>query len=72
VEAPGDGDTRLVTPYEKCHEKMDRAHVEVAWSLGVQVSGDKRDEGKVDMTPGRVEERYAVVKGRREVRDMTE
>jgi hypothetical protein len=71
VEAPGDGDTGAVTPDEKCHGKMDRTQVEVAWSMGVQVSGDKRDEGKGDMTPGRVEDRCAVVKGRREVGDVT-
>jgi hypothetical protein len=68
VEALGDGDTRAVTLDEKCNEKMDRTQVEVAWILGVQVSRDKRDEGKGDMTLRRVEDRCAVVKGRREVR----
>jgi hypothetical protein len=32
-----------------------RHMVEVAWSMGAQVSGDKRDEGRGDMTPGKVE-----------------
>jgi hypothetical protein len=41
-----------MTPDEKCHRNMDRTQVEVAWSMGVQVSGDKRGEGKWDMTPG--------------------
>jgi hypothetical protein len=45
--------------------------VEVAWSMGAQVSGDKRDEGRGDMTPGKVEDRCAVVKGRREAGDVT-
>jgi len=44
--------------------------VEVAWSTGAHVSGDKRDEGRGDMTPGKVEDRCAVVKGRREVRHV--
>jgi hypothetical protein len=45
--------------------------VEVTWSTGAQVSGNKKDEGNGDMTPGIVEDRCAVVKGRREVGDMT-
>ena len=70
VEAPCDRDTGVVTPDEKCHGKMDRTQVEVAWSMGVKVSGDKRDERKGDMTPGRVEDKCAVVKVRREMEDV--
>jgi hypothetical protein len=60
-----------MTPDEECHGNMDRTQVEVAWSMGAQVLGNKKDEGNGGMTPGIVEDRCAVVKGRREVGDVT-
>jgi hypothetical protein len=70
VEAPSDRDMGAMTPDENCHRKMYRTPMEVAWIMGVQVSKNKRDEGKGEMTPGRVEDRCAVVKFRREAGDV--
>jgi hypothetical protein len=51
VEAPGGREMGAMTSDEKFHGNIDRTHVEVAWSMGAQVSRSKRDEGKGDMTP---------------------
>ena len=45
--------------------------MEVTWSMGAQVLGNKKDEGNGGMTPRIVEDRCAVVKGKREVVNVT-
>ena len=60
MEAPGGEEMEAMTPYDEvmCHEKVtrrlqcdrlgseDTTQVEVTWSSGAQMSGDKRDGGK--------------------------